>query len=152
MTAPSLSPERWKSEEGEQDRDGGRQYKKEKREREKGRRVGDVCHICKRSWETSPGIVADETKLCPLCCSLLWRKSGDQQECQPLLGSSWLWQESNWCWLAHASWFSDNSQWKPIYQKSPVPMQHSKTPAAVKHSKLSDVSCAINHSLMDAPY
>ncbi len=50
--------------------------------------------------------------------------------------------------LAGAQW----SQWKPINQKSPVPMQHSKTSAAVKHSKLSDVSCAINHSLMDVPY
>ncbi len=152
MTAPSLYPERWKSEEGEQDREGGRQYEKEKREQEKGRRVGDVCPICTRSWETSPGIVAEETKLCPLCCSLLWCKSGDQQECQPLLGGSWLWQENNWCWLVHSSPNFPTSHNGTINQKSPVPMQHSKTSAAVKHRKLSDVSCAINHSLMDAPY
>lgn len=52
-------------------------------------------------------------------------------------------------WLTHPD-FSDKSQWKPIYQKSPAPMQNSKSSAVVKHSKAPDVSCTINHSLMDA--
>lgn len=153
MTAPSLPPERWKSEEGERDSDGERRYEKEKRERAKGRRWGgrmphlhtflrDIARHCGR-WNKA-------------LSSVLFPFVAQVRGINKNVSRCWAARDCgrkviDVGWRTHPDFPTSHNGSQSIrrawFQCSTV-----KTSAVVKHSKSSDVSCAINHFLMDAPY